>query len=67
MNHNEEYFDQDYIDYYENIRCPICGYILNDDNRIDRIHKYSKIVMFGVFGMDDIGKTWECPICRSKF
>lgn len=54
------------IDSNENIpKCPICG--STSLSKITNAHKASKILMFGIFGMGDNGKTWRCNNCGSKF
>ncbi len=52
--------------YQQNIpKCPICQ--STDLSKISSMHKAGKILMFGIFGMDDNGKTWKCNKCGSKF
>lgn len=46
-------------------KCPICQ--STDLSKISSVHKAGKILMFGIFGMDDNGKTWKCNNCGSKF
>ncbi len=46
-------------------KCPICQ--STDLSPISSIHKAGKILMFGIFGMGDNGKTWKCNNCGSKF
>lgn len=45
--------------------CPICG--STSLSKITNTHKASKMLMFGVFGMGENGKTWKCDNCGSKF
>lgn len=46
-------------------KCPIC----NSTNltKISGMTKAVKIGLFGIFGAGDIGKTWKCNNCGSKF
>ncbi|WP_294854010.1 hypothetical protein [uncultured Oscillibacter sp.] len=54
------------IDSNENIpKCPICG--STSLSKITNAHKASKMLLFGVFGMGENGKTWKCNNCESKF
>lgn len=45
--------------------CPIC----NSPNlsKISSVKKATKIGLFGIFGAGDVGKTWRCNSCGSKF
>lgn len=45
--------------------CPMCG--SRSVQRISAVGKYAKIGMFGILGADDLGKTWKCKVCGSKF
>lgn len=45
--------------------CPICN--STDLSKISNIGKAAKIGMFGIFGAGDLGKTWKCNNCGSKF
>ena len=50
----------------ENIpKCPTCG--STDLSKISTVKKAAKIGMFGIFGAGDIGKTWKCNNCGSRF
>lgn len=46
-------------------RCPICG--STSLTKISAAKKAAKIGFFGIFGAGDIGKTWKCNHCGSKF
>ncbi len=46
-------------------KCPICG--STNLSRITAGKKATKIAVFGIFGMDDTGKSWKCNKCGSKF
>ena len=46
-------------------KCPICQ--STNLSKITTAQKAGKIVLFGIFGMGDNGKTWECNNCGSKF
>jgi len=45
--------------------CPICN--STNLSKISNIGKAAKIGMFGIFGAGDLGKTWKCNNCGSKF
>lgn len=45
--------------------CPICQ--STDLSKISSVWKAARIGLFGIFGADDIGKTWECNNCGCKF
>ena len=47
------------------LTCPYC----NSTNlvRISELGKALKVGFFGLRGADDLGKTWECQNCGSKF
>ena len=62
------------VDYYEElilnnkekeIRCPICN--SNDLSNISNATKVAKVGLFGLLGAGDIGKTYRCNNCGSKF
>lgn len=46
-------------------KCPIC----NSKNlkKISTAKKATKISVLGIFGAGDLGKTWQCENCGSKF
>ena len=46
-------------------KCPHC----NSTNltKISTLKKATKIGMFGIFGAGDIGKTYKCNTCGSRF
>ena len=46
-------------------KCPICS--STNLSKISSVTKAAKIGMFGIFGAGDIGKTWKCNNCGSKF
>ena len=46
-------------------KCPICS--STNLSKISGMTKAAKIGMFGIFGAGDIGKTWKCNNCGSKF
>lgn len=46
-------------------KCPICQ--STNLSKITTVQKAGKIVLFGIFGMGDNGKTWKCNNCGSKF
>lgn len=46
-------------------KCPICQ--STNLSKITTTSKAGKIVLFGIFGAGDIGKTWKCNNCGSKF
>lgn len=45
--------------------CPICGSAKL--SKISGVKKAMKIGLFGIFGAGDLGKTWKCENCGSKF
>ncbi len=46
-------------------KCPICG--STDLTQISTVKKAAKVATFGIYGAGDIGKTWQCNNCKSKF
>ncbi len=46
-------------------KCPICG--STSLSRISTSKKVAKIAFFGLYGAGDIGKTWKCNNCDSRF
>ena len=46
-------------------KCPICQ--STNLSKITTTSKAGKIILFGIFGAGDIGKTWKCNNCGSKF
>ena len=46
-------------------KCPICN--STNLSKISTIKKATKIGLFGIFGAGDIGKTYKCNNCGSKF
>ena len=46
-------------------KCPICQ--STNLSKISTVGKAAKIGLFGIFGAGDIGKTWKCNNCGSKF
>lgn len=45
--------------------CPICGH--TNLEKISTADKATKIGLFGIFGAGDLGKTWKCNNCGTKF
>lgn len=45
--------------------CPVCG--SRSVQKISAVGKYAKISVLGILGADDLGKTWKCTVCGSKF
>lgn len=45
--------------------CPICN--STKLKQISAVKKASKISLFGIYGAGDLGKTWQCENCGSKF
>lgn len=46
-------------------KCPICG--STNLTKISNLAKGAKIAAFGIYGAGDVGKTWKCNNCGSKF
>lgn len=46
-------------------KCPICQ--STNLSKISAVKKAGKIGLFGIFGAGDIGKTYKCNNCGSKF
>lgn len=46
-------------------KCPICQ--STNLSKITTTSKAGKIALFGIFGAGDLGKTWKCNNCGSKF
>ena len=46
-------------------KCPICN--STNLSKISTLKKAGKIGLFGIFGAGDVGKTWQCNNCGSKF
>lgn len=46
-------------------KCPICGSA--NLSKISTVTKATKIGLLGIFGAGDIGKTWKCKNCGSRF
>lgn len=46
-------------------KCPICQ--STNLTKISTTSKAVKIATFGIYGAGDIGKTWKCNDCGSKF
>ena len=46
-------------------KCPICQ--STNLSKITNARKAGKIALFGIFGEGDLGKTWKCNNCGSKF
>lgn len=45
--------------------CPICG--STNLTKLSNVGKVAKVGFFGIFGAGDLGKTWKCKNCGSKF
>lgn len=45
--------------------CPICG--STNLAKLSNVGKAAKVGFFGIFGAGDLGKTWKCKNCGSKF
>lgn len=45
--------------------CPICG--STNLTKISTMGKAAKVGFFGILGVGDLGKTWKCKHCGSKF
>lgn len=53
-------------DLYQLPHCPSCGSV--DVNKIGTVTKVTKTAAFGVVGaMSDVGKTWKCCKCGTKW
>ena len=46
-------------------KCPICQ--STELSKLSSISKAAKVGFFGIFGTGDLGKTWKCNNCGSKF
>lgn len=46
-------------------RCPICQ--STNLSKISAVQKGIKVGLFGIFGAGDIGKTYQCNNCKSRF
>lgn len=46
-------------------KCPTCG--STNLSKISGMKKAAKVGFFGIFGAGDLGKTWKCNNCGSKF
>lgn len=45
--------------------CPVCGSA--ELVKLSQLDAYAKAFFFGVMGSGNLGKTWECQNCGSKF
>lgn len=45
--------------------CPICN--STNLSKISTVKKATRIGLFGIFGAGDIGKTYKCNNCGSRF
>ena len=53
-------------DLYQLPHCPSCGSV--DVNKVGTVTKVAKTTAFGVVGaMSDVGKTWKCCKCGTKW
>ena len=50
---------------YNEPKCPICN--STNLSKLSNVGKVAKVGLFGIFGAGDIGKTWKCNNCGSKF
>lgn len=46
-------------------KCPICQ--STNLSKISNVKKATKVGLFGLLGAGDIGKTWKCNSCGSRF
>ncbi len=46
-------------------KCPICN--STNLSKISAVKKATKVGLFGIFGASDIGKTYKCNNCGSRF
>lgn len=46
-------------------KCPICG--STNLSKLSSLGKATKVGLFGIFGAGDLGKTYKCNNCGSKF
>ena len=46
-------------------KCPVCH--STNLSKISNVGKVAKVGAFGILGAGDIGKTWKCNSCGSKF
>lgn len=46
-------------------KCPICN--STNLSKLSNVSKVAKVGLFGIFGAGDLGKTWKCNNCGSKF
>lgn len=49
----------------QEVICEVCG--SRSVQKISAVGKYAKIGVLGILGADDLGKTWKCTVCGSKF
>lgn len=45
--------------------CPVCH--STSLTKISNVGKVAKVGVFGILGAGDLGKTWKCNTCGSKF
>lgn len=50
---------------YLRIKCPSCD--SNNVKKIDDLSKVGSVLLFGIFAMGKIGKTFECQNCQYKW
>lgn len=59
----------DKVEIYKNTRpektCPVCNSTAL--TKISNFGKFVKVGAFGILGAGDIGKTWKCNTCGTKF
>ena len=46
-------------------KCPTCGN--TNLHKISSVGKAAKVGLLGIFWAGDLGKTWKCNNCGSKF
>ena len=65
-NFQKEVERQEKLQKQQNIpKCPTCQ--STNLSKITNTRKAGKIALFGIFGAGDLGKTWKCNNCGSKF
>lgn len=56
---------QEYKDAKPQMECPVCH--STSLVKISNAGKVAKVWAFGLLGAGDLGKTWKCQACGSKF
>lgn len=62
---NQRYTMQSSVSHQHSPKCPICQ--STNLSKISSLKKAAKVGLFGIFGAGDIGKTWKCNNCGSRF